>query len=131
MRVALRRLRAAISLFADMLLDPQTEEIQTQFKWISQELGPARELDVFMRRVVSPVTKGKPSGPGVAVLAKDLKLRLEEAFVRACTAIASTRFRGLVLDAAGWIEAGDWTRRTDDLTRSLREQSIVPAAADE
>src|SRR5262245_20680366 len=26
MRVALRRLRAAISLFADMLLDPQTEE---------------------------------------------------------------------------------------------------------
>src|SRR5262245_64848942 len=40
MRVALRRLRAAISLFADMLVDPQTEEMKTQFKWITQELGP-------------------------------------------------------------------------------------------
>ena len=40
MRVALRRLHAAISLFANMLLDPQTEEMKTQFKWITQELGP-------------------------------------------------------------------------------------------
>jgi inorganic triphosphatase YgiF len=131
MRVALRRLRAAISLFADMLLDPQTEEMKSQFKWITQELGPARELDVFMKRVVSPVTNSKPNGPGVAVLAKDLQQRREEAFARACTAVESTRFRGLVLDAAGWIEAGDWTRSTDDLIRSLREQSIVPAATDE
>jgi len=41
------------------------------------------------------------------------------------------RFRGLVLDTAGWIEAGDWTRSTDDPTRLLREQPIVPAAAAE
>src|SRR5262249_23651627 len=75
MRVALRRLRAAISLFADMLLDPQTEEMKSQFKWITQELGPARELDVFMRRVVSPVTNSKPNGPGMAVLAKNLQQR--------------------------------------------------------
>src|SRR5215813_190803 len=64
MRVALRRLRAAVSLFADMLLDPQTEEMKIQFKWITQELGPARELDVFIKRVVRPVTDGKPNGPG-------------------------------------------------------------------
>jgi len=36
-------LRAAVSLFADMLLDPQTEEMKTQFKWITQELGPYRK----------------------------------------------------------------------------------------
>jgi len=131
MRVALRRLRAAVSLFADMLLDPQTEEMKTQFKWITQELGPARELDVFIKRVVRPVTDGKPNGPGVAVLAKDLQRRREEAFARACAAVESTRFRGLVLDVAGWIEAGDWTRNTDDFARLLREQPIVPAAGDE
>jgi triphosphatase len=38
MRVALRHLRAAISLFADMLLGPQTEEMKAQFKWIT---GPS------------------------------------------------------------------------------------------
>src|SRR5262249_26065812 len=131
MRVALRRLRAAVSLFADMLVDPQTEEMKTQFKWITQELGPARELDVFMKRVVRPVTNGKPNGPGVAVLAKDLQRRREEAFDRACSAVESTRFRSLVLDTACWIEAGDWTRNPDDFNRLLREQPIVGAAADE
>src|SRR5262249_31830702 len=131
MRVALRRLRAAISLFADMLLGTQTEEMKTQFKWITQELGPARELDVFISCVVKPIARGKPNGPGVAVLAKDLQQRREEAFARACVAIESTRFRNLVLDTACWIEAGDWTRNPDDLTRLLREQPIVGAAADE
>jgi triphosphatase len=131
MRVALRRLRAAISLCADMLVDPQTEEMKTQFKWITQELGPARELHVFISRVVKPIAHGKPNGPGVAVLAKDLQQRREEAFTRACAAVESTRFRSLVLDTACWIEAGDWTRNPDDLTRMLREQPIVGAAADE
>ena len=131
MRVALRRLRAAISLFADMLRDPQTEEMKTQFKWITQELGPARELHVFISRVVRPLAHGKPNGPGVAVLAKDLQQRREEAFACACTAVESTRFRRLVLDTACWIEAGDWTRNPDDLTRMLREQPIVGTAADE
>jgi len=39
MRVALRRMRAAISLFADMLLDPQTQAMKTDFKWLTGELG--------------------------------------------------------------------------------------------
>src|SRR5262249_36074175 len=127
MRVALRRLRAAISLFADMLLDPQTEAMKTQLKWITQELGPVREVHVFISRVVRSVAHGKPNGPGVAVLAKDLQQRREEAFARACAVIDSTRFRGLVLDTAFWIEAGDWTRNPDDLTRLLREQPVVGA----
>src|SRR5262249_75507 len=55
MRVALRRLRAAISLFSDMLADPQTDKRKEELKWIAGELGPARELDVFFRRVVKPV----------------------------------------------------------------------------
>jgi triphosphatase len=131
MRVALRRLRAAISLFADMLFDPQTEEMKSQFKWISQELGPARELDVFIQRVVRPVTDGKPNGPGAAVLAKDLQQRREEAFARATAAIESKRFRDLVLATAAWIEAGDRMRSPDDLPRLLREQPIVGAAPDE
>src|SRR5262249_10276473 len=45
--------------------------------------------------------------------------------------VESARFRGLVLDTACWIEAGDWTRNPDDLTRMLREQPIVGATADE
>jgi triphosphatase len=80
---------------------------------------------------VKPIAHGKPNGPGVAVLAKDLQQRREGAFARACAAVESTRFGSLVLDTACWIEAGDWARNPGDLARMLREQPIVGAAADE
>jgi inorganic triphosphatase YgiF len=131
MRVALRRLRAAISLFADMLLDPQSEAMKAEFKWISGELAPARALDVFIKRVVKPVADDKPNGPGVAVLAKELQQTRNEAFSRAQAAVESARLRGLVLDTAAWIEAGDWVRNADHLVRLLRERPIAAAAAEE
>jgi inorganic triphosphatase YgiF len=131
MRVALRRLRAAISLFSDMLVDAQTDAMKAEFKWIAGELGPARELDVFIKRVLKPASDGKPNGPGVAVLARDLRKRREDAFARAHVAVESARFRALVLDTAAWIEAGAWTRSGDDLVRALRERPIGPAAAEE
>jgi hypothetical protein len=34
----------------------------------------------------------------------------EDALARARTAVESLRFRDLALDAAAWIETGDWTR---------------------
>ncbi len=46
MRVGLRRLRAAMSLFSVLLRDPQTAAIKTELKWLAGELGPARELEV-------------------------------------------------------------------------------------
>src|SRR5215469_14499843 len=48
MRVGLRRLRAAMSLFSALLRDPQTEAIKTELKWLAGELGPARELEVLV-----------------------------------------------------------------------------------
>src|SRR5262249_3340235 len=47
-RVALRRLLAAISLFPDMLTDPQTEDLKSELKWITGKLGPAREFEVLL-----------------------------------------------------------------------------------
>src|SRR5262249_2093424 len=73
MRVALRRLRAVISLFGDMLGDRQTDAMKHKFKWITGELGPAREIDVFINRVLMPIVRDKRDGAGVAALNKDLQ----------------------------------------------------------
>ena len=131
MRVSLRRLRAAISLFSDMLGDPQTDALKAEFKWISGELGPARELDIFLKRVVKPAAAGKPHRPGVSVVGRELRQRREDAVARAHAAVESPRFRALVLDTAGWIEAGDWTRNPDVVACTLRERPIVDVAAGE
>jgi CHAD domain-containing protein len=129
MRVAVRRLRAAISLFSDMLPDPQTNALKAELKWIMGELGPARELDVFLKRVVKPVADRK--GPGIAVLSRELRQRRESAFARAHAAVENPRFRALVFDTAAWIEAGDWMRYRDDLARIFRARPIAPAAAEQ
>src|SRR5262249_30859331 len=57
MRVALRRLRAAISIFSDIVSGMETERIKDELKWIAGELGPARDLDVFVSGTVVPLTR--------------------------------------------------------------------------
>jgi triphosphatase len=131
MRVALRRLRAAISLFSDMLTDPQTNALKAELKWIAGELGPARQLDVFLKRVLTPVADRKPHRSGVAVLLPELRQKREDAFARARAAVESPRFRGLVIDTTAWIESGDWMRNPDDLASTLRQRSLAATAAEQ
>ena len=131
MRVSLRRLRAAISLFSDMLADPQTDALKAEFKWITGELGPARELDIFLKRVVKPAAAGNSHRPGVSVVGRELRQRCDVAVARAHATVESTRFRSLVLDTAGWIEAGDWIRNPDMVACALRERPIADVAAGE
>ena len=130
-RVGLRRLRAAISLFGGILLDPQSGTIKRELKWITGELGPARELDVFIKDVVMPATAGKSHQAGVATLTRDLRRRRREAFGDARSAFESDRFRMLILDTAAWIESGDWTSNAHELARALRDLPTATAAAGE
>jgi triphosphatase len=130
-RVAVRRLRAALSLFGPMLTDPESTELKSQLRWLTGELNPARELDVFIGRVMRLMTDGHRDRLGLAALLKDLRQRRAQAYARVGSACNSYRFRDLVLNTAAWIEVGDWTRNGDELARALRRRSIVETAADE
>lgn len=128
LRVAVRRLRAALSLFAPMLTDTQSQELKSQLRWLTGELNPARELDVFIGRVTKLMVDDKPD---LAALLKDLRERRAQAYARVRAAINSFRFRDLVLRTAAWVEVGDWTRNGDELVRASRQRPIVATAADE
>jgi triphosphatase len=129
MRVGLRRLRAARSLFADMLTDPQTATIKTGLQWLQGELGPAREFEVLMKRVVAPVKKRRARWDGVPSLSHELAEKREAALSRAQDAVKSTRFHALTLDIAAWLENGDWTEPRDDRTRDVGQVPIEVSAA--
>jgi inorganic triphosphatase YgiF len=62
MRVGLRRLRAAMSLFSVLLHDPQTAAVKAELKWLAGELGPARELEVLVQRVIAPIKRAGSTG---------------------------------------------------------------------
>ncbi len=122
MRVGLRRLRAALSLFGDLLYGKQTRGIKSELKWLTGQLGPGRDNDVFVRKTVAPYLDRHPNGSEFAVLAHDLEKARIDAFAKARAAVESGRFRRLLLDCALWLIDGDWKNDTDDLRRALRER---------
>jgi CHAD domain-containing protein len=129
MRVGLRRLRAAISLFRDMMDGHDVEEIKHELKWLTEELGPARDLDVLAKEAIAPLRKSNPDKPEIAILEKDVKQDRGEEFKRAGKAVSSPRFRELVLKAALWLIDGDWSR-AGGRAAELRSGSISSVAAD-
>lgn len=131
MRIGVRRLRAAISVFKDILNGAETPAIKSELKWFTEELGPARELDVFMKRVNKSAKANGANEPGINAITEDFSKRRARALGQARRAVASSRFRELMLDVAAWIEIGGWTRKDDKLSRTLRERPVADAAAEE
>jgi triphosphatase len=72
MRVGLRRLRAAISLFSDILEVSETGAIKSELKWRTEELRPAREFEVFLKRVLEPARRQRRGLFGMRRLTHDL-----------------------------------------------------------
>jgi triphosphatase len=111
MRVGVRRLRAAIWVFADLLGSPQTEAIKRDLKWLSGKLGPVRDLDVFLNTKVKRLSAAEPPIAGLSDLVGELDYRRAVAAEAAKAAIASSRYRLLIFNALEWIEDGDWLKR--------------------
>ncbi len=130
MRVGLRRLRAAISLFSVLLRDRQTAAIKTELKWLAGELGPARELEVLVSRVVAPVKRPR-RWRGMPSLSCEIAERRDAALTRAQSAVQSARFRALTIDVAMWLEAGSWTNPPDNLVRDRGDQAIETFASEQ
>jgi inorganic triphosphatase YgiF len=112
MRVGLRRLRAAMSLFSKLLGDDQSELIKRELTWLTGELAPARDLDVYARDTVAPVHSSKAAKAGMDELADELVARRAAAFDKARNALDSARYRCLLLDTLHWLESGDWAKHS-------------------
>jgi triphosphatase len=105
MRVGLRRLRAAISVFSEALSDKHVEEVKAELRWLTNALAPAREIDVFLRERIRPIARrGKPRRGALAVT-KDFSAKRSAAFNSARAAVNSERFRLLLVSLLEWVES--------------------------
>jgi inorganic triphosphatase YgiF len=130
MRVGLRRLRAAISLFRDMLQDADTARIKSELKWLTGRLGPARDLDVLVTESVAPLRRESPDQPEVKLLEAELKQKRGRGFDSAKDAVESERYRKLVLATALWLIDGQWLTDKDALAAARRERPAAEFARD-
>ena len=131
MRIAVRKFRAAISFFSDVVSDDRVGTIKTELRWFARELGPARDLDAFLIEVLKPLKKQHKTEPGLVSISKMFSRRRLQGYRRAQDAVQSARFRALVLDAAEWVEAGPWSMSEDPLMRTRREMPIKIYAAEQ
>ena len=95
-RVALRRLRSAFSIFKPIIGDGDAAKFREELRWLSSELGDARNLDVLMEREVP------------ASLHDRIAAARDAAHDRVGEALASPRVRRLMIDLAEWTARGDW-----------------------
>jgi triphosphatase len=101
-RIALRRLRSALSLFRTTVRGKDYQEVRDGLSWLSGQLGDARNVDVLIASAGLD-----PDDPARGRL---LKARAK-AYDRVEAALGSERVRALMLRLALWIEAGAWRFR--------------------
>lgn len=63
MRVATRRLRAALRMFRPILPDEVEEELAQPLRELMRRLGQVRDLDVLVTEIVAPVARAIPDEP--------------------------------------------------------------------
>jgi triphosphatase len=84
-----------------------------------------RDLDVFLATRVKSLEAADPPIAGLGDLVSELEYRRAVAAEAAKVAIASARYRLLILNTLEWIEDGAWLK----LRPALRNQRIKPFAA--
>jgi len=117
MRVALRRLRSAFSVFAPAHPREATAPITAELKWLGGSLGPARDWDVFVTETLPPVHAEFGEHPALAAFNVQCAALRRAAARRARRTVASQRYQRLVLTLAGRLTAGQWSADLDEAGR--------------
>lgn len=102
-RIALRRLRSALSLFRATVRGKDYPELREEIGWLAGQFGDARNLDVLLA--------GEEGLHAEEVVRERLLKARARAYDRVEAALQSARVRALMLKLSLWIEAGAWRFR--------------------
>lgn len=112
-RVSLRRLRSALSLFKKYIPETQRTALNGEAKWLLTQLGAVRDLDVFSHTLAKPLAEKVSEDAGIALLirgARDARTKAHAAAAAGLTSKRAGRFAAR-LDAwfsgRGWNSGGD------------------------
>ncbi len=110
MRVAMRRLRSAVSSLKQMLPAEDRRWVNEELRWLGGALGQARNFDVFSAELLPAARTGIPNGAGWEELTGTLDRLRQTAYDRAREAVLSKRFTAAMLHLLRWFEARGWQK---------------------
>lgn len=107
-RVALRRLRSALSLFKHPVPAAQRNALAQEAKWLLDELSAVRDLDVFINVLAADFTPRVAEDEGFAQLIRRARLQRDTAQAAAAAALSGTRARRFSVRLDTWLEGRGW-----------------------
>ena len=108
MRVALRRLRSALSLLSVVAPRASWEAWAAELRWLAGELGAARDWDVLEQELLPPLIAHLQQRCPLEYLPQRVKAERLKARRKAHAAVASPRYGLLVLNIARWLSTRQW-----------------------
>ena len=120
MRVALRRLRSALSVFRKLIPDDQLSWLQADAKKAISALGPARDWDVFQSDLLAPVLAARPADVGLKALSSRARARCRAGYRLARKHLESADYTRFALRFGRWLEQRAW--RDDE---ALRQRELL------
>lgn len=108
LRIGLRRLRSALSLFADVLDRETANVFANEAQWLGREVGKLRDADVILAGMVLPMARSRPGDDGLAALAETLEVRSRALRTALRRTLSARRARAFLEDLHEWTEAAPW-----------------------
>src|SRR5262245_25611983 len=108
LRVALRRLRSAFSLFAPVLQSPELTRLNHEARWIGQGVGRLRDLDVVANDIVRREADTHPEEQELVRVADALGRKASERRQHLRECLAGTRVQAFLIGLARFVETRGW-----------------------
>ncbi|UPJ53736.1 CHAD domain-containing protein [Bradyrhizobium sp. 200] len=112
MRVALRRLRTVCALFRRDIPSPAFQTINSEARWLMQQLGPARDWDVFAETTVTLLVAAAPD-IDFGSLREAVERQRKSSYAALQTALADLRCSRFLLSLGQLVERRGWRNEID------------------
>jgi inorganic triphosphatase YgiF len=129
LRVGLRRLRSAFSVFTLVLQSPELARLGEEARWLGEEVGRLRDIDV-VNDIVRREADSHPGEPGLSTLADGLSEQAAEVRGQLRKCLTEARAQAFLIDLARFAETRGWLVPQDfGRTEQLAALSVLAASA--
>jgi inorganic triphosphatase YgiF len=128
-RVAMRRLRSALSVFRPGFPRAAFEDVVAELRWLDGSLGPARDWDVFSTATLPRIVRAFAQQDAMAALVEHAQRLRAAAQARAAQALRAPRYTVLLLRLVGAFHRHPWLAFPDQEAAGARSLPLAQFAA--
>ena len=124
MRVALRRLRTICALFRRDIPSPAFQAVNSEARWLMQQLGPAREWDVFAETTVARLVTAAPD-IDLGGLREAVERQRKSGYGALQPVLADRRCSRFLLSLGNLVERRGWRYEIDSEALIVLSQTML------